>query len=76
VHQEVSIEALLLSCTIDAMEERYIAILDISGAFMKADMNDTLHLKIEGRLTELLVSPSYIKIPRCRKWKIHKVCEA
>ena len=51
----MSIEALLLSCTIDAMEERDIEIFDIPGAFMKADMNDTVHLKMEGRLAELLV---------------------
>jgi len=51
----VSIEALLLSCTIDAMEERDIAIVDIPGVFMQADMNDTVHLKMEGRLAELLV---------------------
>jgi len=38
----VSIEAWLLSVTIDAMEERDIA-FDIPGAFMQADMNDTVH---------------------------------
>jgi len=42
----VSIEALLLSCTIDAMEERDMAIVYIPGAFMQADINDTVHLKM------------------------------
>ena len=46
----VSVEALLLSYTIDAMEERDISIDDIPQAFMQADMNETAHLKVEGRL--------------------------
>jgi len=51
----VSIEALLLSCVIDAMERRDAAIVDIPGAFMQANMDDVVHLKMEGRLAELLV---------------------
>jgi len=51
----VSIEAVLLSCTNYAMEERDVVIVEILGAFMQADMNDTVHLKIEGRLEEKLV---------------------
>jgi len=46
----VSIKALKLSCTIDAMEEMYNLVVDIPGAFMQADMNDTVHLKMGGRL--------------------------
>ena len=51
----VSIETVLLSCTNDAMEERDVAIVEILGAFMQADMNDSVHLKMEGRLEEKLV---------------------
>ena len=51
----VSIEALLLSCTIDAIKERETAIVDIPGTFMQAEMNDTVHRKMEGRLVELLM---------------------
>ena len=55
MHQEVSIEALLLSCKFDSIEERDIAIVDIPGAFIQADMNDTVHLKMQGRLAEQLM---------------------
>jgi len=51
----VSIEVLILACLIDAMEERDIAIVEIPGAFIQADMNDTVHLKMECMLAELLV---------------------
>jgi len=37
------------------MEERDIVIADILGAFMQADMNVNVHLKMEGRLAELLM---------------------
>lgn len=30
-------------------------IIDITGEFMQAEMNDTLHVKMEGILSELLV---------------------
>ena len=51
----MSIEVLILACLIDAMEESDIALVDIPGAFMQADMNDTVHPKMECRLAELLV---------------------
>ena len=38
----VSIEALIISCVIDAMEKRDVAIVDIHGAFMQANMNDVV----------------------------------
>ena len=50
----VSVETLMLSCVIDDMERRDVAIVDIPGAVMQAKMNDVVHLKMEGRLTELL----------------------
>jgi Reverse transcriptase (RNA-dependent DNA polymerase) len=51
----VSIEALMLSCVIDAKERRDVATLDIPGAFMQADMDETVHMKLEGKMAELLV---------------------
>jgi len=41
----MSIEALMLSYVIDAMEKRDVAIVDMHGASMQAHMNDVLHLK-------------------------------
>ena len=51
----VSVEAVLMSCVIDAKEKRHVATTDIPGAFLHADMNDFVIMKIEGRLAELMV---------------------
>jgi hypothetical protein len=40
----VAIESVMLSCVIDAMERRDIATVDILGAFMQADMDDTINV--------------------------------
>jgi len=45
----------MISCVIDAMENRDVAIVDIPGAFMQADMEATVYVKLEGALAELLV---------------------
>ena len=51
----VAIESVLISCTIDAHEERDVATVDIPGAFMQADQEGTVHMKLEGTMAELLV---------------------
>ena len=51
----VSIEALMLSCVIDAKEGRDTATVDIPGAFMQADMDELVHMRLEGTMAELLV---------------------
>jgi hypothetical protein len=51
----VSIEAVMLSATIDAMEERDVATVDIPGAFMQADIDEVVHVKFEGKIAEMLV---------------------
>eukprot|EP00957_Ditylum_brightwellii_P131883 10057311-Ditylum_brightwellii.AAC.1 len=50
----VATEALMLSCIINAMEERDVATVDILGAFMQAEMDNVVHTKIEGTMAELL----------------------
>ena len=50
----VMIESLLLSCVIDATEGRDVATVDIPGAFMQADMDETVHIRMEGRMAELI----------------------
>jgi hypothetical protein len=50
----VAVESLMLSCTIDAEEQRDIATADIPGAFMQADMIGNVHVKLEGKIAELL----------------------
>eukprot|EP00957_Ditylum_brightwellii_P084697 6439847-Ditylum_brightwellii.AAC.1 len=46
----VATEALMLSCIIDVMEGRDVATVDIPGAFMQAEMDDAVHMKIEGTM--------------------------
>ena len=50
----ISIKSLFLSCVIDAKEGRKVATCDIPGAFMQADINDIIHIKLEGLLATLL----------------------
>ena len=51
----VAIESVMISCTIDALERRDVATADIPGAFMQTDMEDTVHMVLEGKMAELLV---------------------
>jgi Reverse transcriptase (RNA-dependent DNA polymerase) len=51
----VAIESVMLSCVIDASEGRDVATVDIPGAFLHADMEDTVHMKLEGTIAELMV---------------------
>jgi Reverse transcriptase (RNA-dependent DNA polymerase) len=51
----VSIESLMLSCMIDAMEGRDIATCDIPAAFMQADIDEEIHVKFDGELVDLLL---------------------
>ena len=52
----VSIESLILSCLIDALEKRDVATCDIPGAFMQADVDEEIHIKFDGELVDLLIS--------------------
>jgi hypothetical protein len=40
---------------IDAHERRNVAVVDIPGAFMQADMEDLVHVKLVGTLAEILI---------------------
>ena len=51
----VAIEAVMLSCVIDAEERRHVAFLDIPGAFMQANMDELVHMRLEGKMAELFV---------------------
>ena len=50
----VAIESLFLSCVIDAQEHRDIATCDIPGAFMQAEMDETVYMRLSGPLAMLL----------------------
>jgi len=48
----VSLEAMLMSCCIDMKEEHYVVITDIPGAFLHADMNECIHMIMEGTVAK------------------------
>ena len=57
----VAIEAVLLSCIIDAEEERDVAVIDIPNAFIQTqveDEKDMAFIKINGVLVDILVEIS------------------
>ena len=51
----ISIEALFLTCLIDAMKQQHVITCDIPRAFMRADMDELVHVKLEGEIAELLI---------------------
>ena len=51
----ILIEALFLTSIIDTMEDRYIVTCNIPGAFMQSDIDETIFVKLEGELAEILV---------------------
>ena len=51
----VSLEAMMLSCAIDAKEGRHVAVTDIPVAFLHADMEQDIHMLLKGTIAELIV---------------------
>jgi hypothetical protein len=56
----VSLEALLLTTVIDAKENRYVATVDVPGAFTQTDMDELVYVRLVGPMAEALIkiSPS------------------
>jgi hypothetical protein len=50
----VSSEALFLTSAINAQERRQVMTIDIPGAFMHADIDELIHVCLEGPMAELL----------------------
>lgn len=63
-----------LTAVIDAMESREVAVLDVQGAFMQADMDELVHVRFTGKMVELLldIDPEMYKtcVPRERGEKV------
>ena len=51
----LSLEGFLGTMAIDAAEERHIAIADVTGAFLKADMDKFVLVKLQGPAIEVLL---------------------
>jgi len=48
------IEAMMLSCTIDAKENKYIVESNIAATFLQADMNNNIHILLEDTIAEMI----------------------
>ena len=48
----ISTEALFFTCIIDVLEKRDVATTDFPGAFMQADMDEIVIMKIEGKMAQ------------------------
>jgi hypothetical protein len=53
------LESVLIIATIDAFEGRDVAIVDVPGAFLSADMDEEVVMTIRGRLAELMVKAAH-----------------
>jgi hypothetical protein len=51
----VAVESVMITATIDAHEGRDVAVVDVPGAFLSADMDEYVIMTIKGRLAELMV---------------------
>jgi hypothetical protein len=51
----VTIESVIMSATIDAIEELDVATVYIPGAFMQAGIGEVVHIRFEGEIAEMLV---------------------
>ena len=51
----VAIESVFLTSVIDALEGRDVATVDVPGAFMQADMDEKVHVRLTGTMVKLLV---------------------
>jgi hypothetical protein len=51
----VSTEAVFLTAVIDAFERRDVAIIDLPGAFMQADMDELVYVRFTGTIVDLLL---------------------
>ena len=52
----VSTEAVMLTATINTIEVRDVAVVDIPGAYLSTDMNDDVHVVFRGMLADLVVA--------------------
>ena len=60
----IQLESLMITLLVDAHERRDVATADVAGAYLFADINDNVLIKINGTSTDIMceVSPSYKKL--------------
>ena len=47
---------MMLSCAINSKENRYVVVFDIPRAFLNANLNDNVHMLLEGTIAEMISS--------------------
>ena len=47
--------SVMLTAVIDALEGREVAVVDVPGAFMQADMDELVHVRFTGKMVDLLL---------------------
>jgi hypothetical protein len=50
----VTTAAVFITSVIDAMEKREVAVVDIPGAYMQAEMDELVYMKLTGKMAELM----------------------
>jgi len=45
----------MLSCAIDAKENRYVVVSDIPGGFLHVDMEENINMLLEGTVAEMII---------------------
>jgi len=48
-------KSVFLTCMIDAMENYKVITVDIPSAFMHSDMDEIVHMRLDGPMADLLV---------------------
>ena len=50
-----SLEAMMMTSAIDSKEVIYVALTDIQGAFLQTDMDEDVHMILEGKIAKLIM---------------------
>ena len=47
--------SVMLTAVVDTLEDREVAIVDVPGDFMQADMDELVHVRFAGKMVDLLL---------------------
>ena len=79
----VSTEAAFLTAVIDVMEDRNVAVFDVPGTFMQAEIDKLVHVRFTGAMVNMLLQidhkmyKDYIMIERGNRsctWSCSRIC--
>ena len=64
----VNTNSVFLTSAIEAFERRIVATIDVPGAFMQADMDEFVLVRIVGRMAEIMIGID----PKCAKYLVQE----